>query len=234
VYKNTGIYEIRNSLNGKRYVGSAKSVGQRWNEHRKGLRRGTHHSKHLQASWNLYGSEAFQFRVLVWCSEQNLLLYEQLAMDALLPEYNVARVAGNTLGTKRTAESRAKISAKALGRKRCRDAVERSAAKLRGVKLPPERTAYLLGNKHALGLKHTDEWKAWSSKFHTGRKRPKDAAYRAKIAASLVGRKHTPERRAIQAAAQLGKKRGPYKPWSEETRAKFRALIASRARMNQA
>lgn len=124
---------------------------------------------------------------------------------------SVAATAAAHRGMKRTLETRAKIAAKALGRKRSTESVEKAAAKRRGVPLAPEHAAKLIGNKHALGHRHTDEWKAAASERLKGWKRPKNAEWRAKIAATLTGRKATPEARANQSAAQLGKKRGPYK-----------------------
>lgn len=63
--KNQGVYIIKNKINGKIYVGStADTFDRRWKNHRKKLREGKHHSKHLQASWNKYGEENFEFKVL--------------------------------------------------------------------------------------------------------------------------------------------------------------------------
>ena len=61
----TGVYCIRNTTNGKLYVGSAAvSFKARWNSHRNALRRGEHAAKHLQSSWNKYGEDKFEFLVL--------------------------------------------------------------------------------------------------------------------------------------------------------------------------
>jgi group I intron endonuclease len=245
----SGIYEIVNSESGKRYVGSSISFDRRWRDHTRSLAAGKHHSRYLQAPWDKYGSAAFVFRRLVVCEPVNLLLYEQIAMDALKPEYNSAPRAGNTLGVKlsaeararisaaklgnastkgrprdpeavaktaaahrgmkRSDETRAKIAAKALGRKYSAETVEKRAAKLRGVALPPERVAHLIGNKFAAGVVYSDERRAAISEFMTGQPRPKSPEHRAKIAAALRGRKATPEARANQSAAQRGKPRGP-------------------------
>lgn len=37
---------------------------KRWQCHRKRLRRGIHHSSHLQASWNKYGEKNFSFEII--------------------------------------------------------------------------------------------------------------------------------------------------------------------------
>ena len=58
------IYKIRNVVNGKFYVGSAKDTRVRFRQHRKLLRKGTHHCKHLQAAWSKYGEDVFKFEVV--------------------------------------------------------------------------------------------------------------------------------------------------------------------------
>lgn len=109
----TGIYEIRNIINGKRYVGSAVNFGNRWRVHAQSLIRGDHHSPALQRAWRMYGPGAFHFNKLLACSKDNLLMYEQIMLDAMKPEYNIAKVAGSQLGLKRNAETKAKNSAAA-------------------------------------------------------------------------------------------------------------------------
>lgn len=58
------IYKIRNLLNGKFYVGSAQDTRTRFRQHRRLLRKGIHHCKHLQNAWNKYGEELFKFEVI--------------------------------------------------------------------------------------------------------------------------------------------------------------------------
>lgn len=224
----SGIYEIINAANGKRYVGSAVNFRQRWNEHRSKLRRGVHHAKPLQHAWNKYGEHLFSFREFLLCAPGNLIIYEQIAIDALAPEYNLCRVAGNTFGRRHAPETRAKIAAKACGRTWTEEAKAKLSATTTGRKLSPEHRAKLIGNKHAAGHRHTDEWKAANSARNTGVSRPRTPEHSAKLAAALTGRKATPEHRANQSAAQRGTKRGPYKPMSEETRARVAALRAKR------
>ena len=107
----SGVYEIVNKATGKRYVGSAKRFKSRWKAHVTELRGNRHHAPYLQRSWNKYGEDAFEFRKLLVCSRQNLLLYEQILMDGLNPEYNVCKVAGSRLGVRLT---RAQVNAKLL------------------------------------------------------------------------------------------------------------------------
>lgn len=58
------IYKIRNVVNQKFYVGSTINSKERFRTHRNKLRRGAHHTPHLQAAWNKYGEECFVFEVV--------------------------------------------------------------------------------------------------------------------------------------------------------------------------
>jgi len=105
-----GIYEIVNRQNGKRYIGSAKNFDARWRLHRASLRRGDHHSRTMLRAWNKYGPDLFDFKKLLICEDKNLLMYEQIYLDACRPEYNNCKIAGSQLGVKRSPESRQKMS----------------------------------------------------------------------------------------------------------------------------
>lgn len=58
------IYKIRNVVNQKFYVGSTINTKERFRTHRNKLRRGAHHTPHLQAAWNKYGEECFKFEIV--------------------------------------------------------------------------------------------------------------------------------------------------------------------------
>lgn len=88
---NSGIYQIVNKVNNKRYIGSSINIKQRWSAHKSELRNNKHSNKHLQAAWNYYGEAAFKFE-LMWSVEpvKEVLLYEeQLALNNLICEYNI-------------------------------------------------------------------------------------------------------------------------------------------------
>ena len=68
-----GVYVIRNTANGKCYIGSAVKFSKRWRDHRRQLTNGTHNNPKLQAAWNKYGSSAFEFEAIAYCPEDQLL-----------------------------------------------------------------------------------------------------------------------------------------------------------------
>lgn len=113
----SGIYQIRNLVNGKVYVGSAKKFKTRWGKHKSSLNLNKHHSKHLQSAWNKHGANNFVFEPLITCAPSMLLWYEQQFLDQMRPEYNKSPTAGNTLGVPWDDERRAKILRKIRGRK---------------------------------------------------------------------------------------------------------------------
>lgn len=115
----SGIYQIRNLLNNKIYVGSTKNLIQREKIHFKDLKRGFHHCYHLQMAYNKYGKDNFIFEVLMYCSLDNLIQTEQLFFDTYKPEYNSSKTAGSPLGMKRNKEFCINNSNLKKGNKNC-------------------------------------------------------------------------------------------------------------------
>ena len=81
-YAIPGIYKILNTVNNKVYIGSSMSIFDRWKEHIRSLRKGNHHSRHLQNAWNLYGEKSFLFCIIENCDKDELLDREQFYIDA--------------------------------------------------------------------------------------------------------------------------------------------------------
>lgn len=109
--KQCGVYVIENTTNGHRYVGSSNDIKKRRSKHKRMLRNGKHHSQYLQRAWNKYGEESFIFTPLILCDEENLFLYEQMCIDALRSEYNVAICAeAPMLGRECSEETKRKMS----------------------------------------------------------------------------------------------------------------------------
>lgn len=128
----TGIYQIRNLINGKRYIGSAAGKGfrNRWNHHIKTLRDGCHDNIYLQRAWNKYGEGVFIFETLEECSPENCIEREQWYLDSILFAscndnrfkalgYNILRVAGNVLGFRHSQETKKRIGESKRGNKYC-------------------------------------------------------------------------------------------------------------------
>ncbi len=108
-----GVYEIVNLINDKVYIGSSSDIPSRWREHLKCLRGGYHTNRHLQASFDKYGEDAFAWHTIEECPIELLLVHEQEFIDYLKPAYNKALIAGSgpsPLGKKHSAETRAKMS----------------------------------------------------------------------------------------------------------------------------
>lgn len=74
--KVSGIYSIRNTINGKIYVGSAVNLYKRRLNHLSTLRRNTHKNPHLQASFNKHGEDSFEFITLEKCNSDSLVSKE--------------------------------------------------------------------------------------------------------------------------------------------------------------
>ena len=67
--RKSGIYQIKNLISGAIYVGSASRFKKRWNDHKRSLAKGVHHTKYLQNSYSKHNVEVgndnmFVFSVL--------------------------------------------------------------------------------------------------------------------------------------------------------------------------
>jgi len=97
------------------YTGSAVNLRNRWNSHRRDLRRNLHFNINLQGAWNLYCENNFEFSILELCEKEMLIEREQFYFDLLKPTYNILPTAGSHLGFKYSDKSRAKMSAAKKG-----------------------------------------------------------------------------------------------------------------------
>lgn len=168
----SGVYEIRNIANDKVYIGSAKRFNFRWNTHRSFLRKGTHHSPHLQAAWDKYGEKAFEFKKLLVCSVENMVMYEQIVMDGYRSAdrshgYNARPIAESMLGFKQTPEAIAKIRASKIGRKASPETKALLSRQRTGRNMPEWFSDFT--RSHRTGVKHTPEARAKISAAGIGR-----------------------------------------------------------------
>lgn len=65
--KKSGIYQIRNTLNNKVYIGGTLDLVERKGQHFRQLKENRHHSISLQNAYNKYGREAFVFEIIEKC-----------------------------------------------------------------------------------------------------------------------------------------------------------------------
>ena len=86
-----GVYQIKNKVNGKVYIGSSKHLGHRMKEHFRDLKYKKHPNIHLQRAYNKYGRKNIIFEVIEFCSVIDQLNIEQYWINSFLGEscYNM-------------------------------------------------------------------------------------------------------------------------------------------------
>lgn len=207
-----GVYEIKNIINGKRYIGSTKDIDKRFKQHKVNLNNGSHLCLPLQRSWNKYGSDNFEFNTLVTCeTEEDSRVIEQEYLDKEFDElYNLSKTSagGDNISYH---PNRSEIVKKIRN-----GVVQRYANMSKEEKIEKhgkfgstngmfgrhhtEETIKKLsdinkGNTHALGYKWTDEQKAKLSKVASERIGDKNPFY---------GKVHTKESKEKMSLARIG------------------------------
>lgn len=79
-----GVYQLRNAVNGKLFIGSAPNLKSRELTLRMQLNEGKHMSAALQQEWKQYGPDAFAYEVLeqVEVKEDTDVKHELRALEA--------------------------------------------------------------------------------------------------------------------------------------------------------
>lgn len=108
----SGIYQIRNTVNGKYYIGRSINCNRRWKNHRSSLRKGNHCNSKLQNAWNFYTEENFHFEVVWEDVQENLVELEGFLLEELFDTgclYNLHKSSdGGMKGMKMSEDSKKK------------------------------------------------------------------------------------------------------------------------------
>ena len=74
-----GVFQIRNTVNGKVFVDSSTNIPGKINRHKFSLNAGLHKSNSLQADWNEFGASAFEFETLEPIESRDDMNYDYAA-----------------------------------------------------------------------------------------------------------------------------------------------------------
>lgn len=105
----SGIYKFVNTVNGKVYVGCSNHLTYRRQQHLRALRNHTHCNRYLQASFDLYGENAFEWSVIEYCPVEQLHAREKYWIayyTSFGTGYNLTAGGEGTFGRKWTTAQR--------------------------------------------------------------------------------------------------------------------------------
>jgi group I intron endonuclease len=197
----TGVYQIRNLLNGKIYVGQTTRMHERELEHMGSLRRGKHQNRHLQFAYDKYGKENFIFEILVYCEEFQLTYYEDAIKNASNGNcYNIRLCSDSNKGLKASEETKAKMRANSahavLGRSHTEDEKKHLSEVESGE------------NSYWFGKHHTDDAKkkislARTGTHHSEQQKQKQSEFMKGNSYNL-GKKHSDEEKLKRSEEHIG------------------------------
>lgn len=239
-----GIYEIKNIINNKTYIGQSLDIKGRWKGHLQDLENNKHHNIHLQQSWNKHGKENFKFNILEEVKEENKLTSrEQFWMDtknSLNPKlgYNIREAGIRGKHSKETRDKISKIVKEKMSdqtiREKISSALKGKPSWSKGKKFSKQHIENMrLANigkkvrfetkekisKSLKGIKRSEETKLKMSKAKIGNKYTrginKTEEHKRKLSESLIGRKFSEEHKKKLSESSRGK------ILSEETKRKI-------------
>ena len=94
-----GIYIIRNTINGKSYIGQTNNLERREMEHFSKLKNGSHKNPHLQNAVAKDGIDNFEFKWILSCvnvPDEYMTKMEQYFVTNWKPEYNIRQECVNS------------------------------------------------------------------------------------------------------------------------------------------
>jgi group I intron endonuclease len=205
--ESSGIYSIRNLVNGKVYVGQAfgeRGLYQRYSSHICALKKGKD-SKHLQRAWDKYGDEVFEFEVLV---DLGSLVMGEISPQTIVDEHeqyfiwifrSYERKFGYNLHNKArgrgrvTEETKKRISERNKGKKLSEEA-KRKMSLARIGKVCSQETKKKIGEANS-GRAKSEETLRRMSLSHKGQNKGGTLSeeHRMKIAQSLRGKPKSEE-----------------------------------------
>ncbi|WP_109150394.1 NUMOD3 domain-containing DNA-binding protein [Azospirillum sp. TSO5] len=214
----SGIYRIRNTVNGKVYIGSAVNIRRRFRDHLRELHAGTHCNPRLQKSWAKHGEQAFCFEVVQIVEQKELLTSietEHIATGRLTDPcrgYNICSTGRSALGLKRSDETRQKMSRWQIGRKMSDEARRKMTLSRIGRKLKPDHVAKLRAKRQS------PEARAKISEALRKRPPPSEET-RRKLSESNKGKKRSEESRRLMAEKAKGNRSALGHRLSDEAKA---------------
>jgi group I intron endonuclease len=191
----SGVYSIKNMLDGKVYIGSTVNLKKRWRSHKYMLKNNKHDNRHLQFAWNKYGADAFVYSVVEYVALEVLFVREKYYILFLksnedpygynidIPDENGYRIC--------TEETKRLISKASKGR----------VSKLRGRPLSEEHKKNV--SLSHIGKKMSDEAKKQMSLSQTGRKHSEES--KKKISMANLGKIVSDETRRKQSVCKKGR-----------------------------
>ncbi len=106
----SGIYMWTNLLTGDMYIGQSKDLSKRFSKYFTISYIKSKEELIMSRALIKYGYANFSVSILEYCDKCDLTVREQFYLDIFNPQYNILKIAGSSLGYKRSEETKLKIS----------------------------------------------------------------------------------------------------------------------------
>ena len=188
-----GIYCIENLINNKKYIGQSIDVYRRWINHKCDLNGRRHNNHHLQAAWDKYGCDNFEFKILEECLKQYLdekEVYYINQYNCMNSTFGYNLESGGNLNKHPSDETRKKMSESHIGKQAGENNPSWGKPKSAETKkrISESKIGKYAGEKHPLyGTHRSDDTKRKISESRIGKRSGEDHP--------MYGERHSEEER---------------------------------------
>ncbi len=85
-----GIYKITCITTSQSYIGYSRNIKNRWYNHKRMLKAGTHYNSKMQYLWDCFGSKSFVFDIVECCQLNEMKARENYYVRQQNPSLNIA------------------------------------------------------------------------------------------------------------------------------------------------
>ena len=161
----SGIYMLTNKINNKIYIGQSINISNRFKNYFNLSYIKSQSSLIISRALIKYGYYNFSLTILEYCNKSDLLAREQYYLYKLNPQYNILRIAGNSLNSKHSEDTKLKMISKSRKPVNIYEKLSSKGFKLIGHFISARRAGKFIGISGSTVIKYMNSGKIFKDRY---------------------------------------------------------------------